>query len=522
MTTIQTAPVKKNKSLLRSTATVSTMTMLSRVMGFVRDVIIARIFGASAGMDAFLVAFKIPNFMRRLFAEGAFSQAFVPILSEYQRTQSFNQTQLFVSKIFGTLGFILFLLTIVVVIATPVMIMVFAPGFDIEGERYALAVFMLRITFPYLLLISLTAVAGAVLNTYGRFAIPAFTPVLLNVCLILAALYLVPYFSEPIVALAWGVFIAGVMQLAFQIPFLKRLGFLRLPRIDWHDSGVRRVLTLMVPALFGVSVAQVNLLVDTIFASFLAVGSVSWLYYSDRLMNFPLGVFGVAIATVILPHLSRKHAEASAEHFAVGLDWAVRMVLLIALPSALGLLWLAGPLLATLFGYGEFSVYDVQQARLSLMAFSIGVPAFMLVKVLASAFYAKQNIKTPVKIAVVAMVSNTILLLILIKPLAHMGLALATSIAGFINVGALFYFLVKRGIFVPQPGWLRFAGQLFLANGLLLAWLWFYSPDLSQWLVWGWAGRLLTLALIVVVSMVMYALALFISGMRVRHFRVKH
>lgn len=506
-------------SLLRSTSLVSFMTMLSRVLGFARDMVIAHFFGAGAGVDAFLIAFKIPNFMRRLFAEGAFSQAFVPVLAEYQEQQEFTEVQQFVSRIAGTLGVILFVVTIIAVIATPILVMIFAPGFGHGSPRYLMATYMLRITFPYLMLISLTAMSGAVLNTYGRFGIPAFTPVLLNISLIGAAIYLAPYFQQPVEALAWGVLVAGIVQLGFQIPFLAQIKLLPLPRFAWHDSGVRRVLKLMVPALFGVSVAQVNLLMDTLFASFLPVGSVSWLYFSDRLTNFPLGVFGVAIATVILPHLSRKHSDHQPELFSKALDWAIRCILLIAIPAAIGLFILAGPLLASLLGYGRFGTHDVMMARLSLMAFSVGVPAFMLIKVLASGFYAKQNIKTPVKIGVAAMICNMVLNLILIKPFAHMGLAAATTTSAFVNAGALLYLLMKYDIYQPNKGWLKFAGQIATANILLAAWLIWQNVAMPQWLAWHWAERASHLAYLIIPAMLIYLAALFLSGMRFNDFR---
>jgi putative peptidoglycan lipid II flippase len=517
--TAKPATQVKQQSLLRSTGLFSSMTLVSRVLGFVRDMVIARSFGAVAGVDAFFVAFKIPNYMRRLFAEGAFSQAFVPVLSTYQQQSEQEAVRRFISRIAGTLGLILLALTVVAVIATPILIRVFAPGFEVGASRYELASYMLKLTFPYLMLISLTALVGAVLNTYGRFGVPAFTPVLLNLVLILAALYLAPLLAEPVTALAWGVLVAGIAQLAFLLPFLMRLRLFSWPRFAWHDPGVQRVLKLMVPALFGVSVAQLNLLVDTIFASFLPVGSVSWLYYSDRLMEFPLGVFGVAIATVILPHLSRQHATQSHTQYSQGLDWAMRSILLLGMPAAVGLFMLAGPLLATLFGYGNFTDYDVRQARLSLMAFAFGVPMFMLIKALASGFYARQNIKTPVKVGVVAMVSNTLLNLLLIGPLAHAGLALATTLAAFLNGGLLLFLLIRRHIYHWQPGWGKFMLQLMLANSMMSGWLWWASPQLVDWLAMSGWYRVGQLALVIVVAVVVYGVSLLLSGVRWQNFR---
>ena len=508
----------KRHSLLRSTSVVSSMTLLSRVLGFVRDIIIATLFGAVAGVDAFFVAFKIPNFMRRLFAEGAFSQAFVPILSEYQQTREKDEIRRFISRITGNLGFILLLLTLLAMVSTPLLIRIFAPGFEYGSARFTLAAQMLRITFPYLMLISLTAMMAAVLNTYRSFAAPAFTPVLLNVSLILAAIYLAPHLQQPITALAWGVCIAGFAQLLFLIPFVFRLGLLPCPVIARDDPGVARVIKLMLPALFGVSVVQVNLLLDTVFASFLPVGSVSWLYYSDRLSNFPLGVFGVAVATVVLPELSRKYTQQSSQQFSSTLDWALRIILLVALPAAIGMYLLAGPLLATLLGYGKFTDFDVLNTRLSLMAFTVGIPAFMLIKVLAAGFYARQNIKTPVKIGVIAMLCNIGLNIALIVPMAHAGLALATSIAAYVNAGLLLFLLLQRKLYILKSGWMKFLFQLACANGLLAIWLIWGDQTLGQWLSWGWSSRTMHLIYLIGGGVLVYFVSLFATGVRVIHF----
>ncbi|MFO8155099.1 MAG: murein biosynthesis integral membrane protein MurJ, partial [Thiohalospira sp.] len=382
--------------MLQSTAVVGGFTLLSRILGFVRDVVIARVFGAGVATDAFFVAFKIPNFMRRLFAEGAFNQAFIPVLAEYRTDREHAETRELVGRTAGTLGLFLLGLTILGVVGAPVLIGLFAPGFIGDAERFDLAVEMLRLTFPYLLFIALTALAGGVLNTYGRFAVPAFTPVLLNISLITAAAFAAPSFAEPIRALAWGVFIAGAAQLAFQLPFLARLGLLPVPRWGAANAGVRRIARLMVPALFGSSVAQINLLIDTLIASLLATGSVSWLYYADRLVEFPLGVFGIALATVILPGLSAHHAANDPAAFSRMIDRALRWVLLVSAPATLGLILLAGPILTTLFEYGAFTAADTAMAAVALMAYSIGLTGFILVKVLAPGYFARQDTKTPV------------------------------------------------------------------------------------------------------------------------------
>ena len=488
-------------------------------MGFVRDMVIAIYFGAGAEMDAFTVAFKIPNFMRRLFAEGAFSQAFVPVLAEYQKTRTRDEVRIFLARIAGSLSVVLTFVTIVGVIATPLIVFIFAPGFGHDAIRSVLATEMLRLTFPYLMLISLTAMAGAILNTYGYFGVPAVTPVFLNISLILAAVFLSPFFEHPIIALAWGVFIAGILQLLFQIPFLYHRKLLVKPSLMMTDPGVRRVLKLMVPALFGVSIAQLNLLVDSVFASFLQVGSVTWLYFTDRLTDFPLGVFGVAIATVILPHLSRRHAEQSALHFSRALDWGLRLLLLIGIPSGLGLAFFSMPLIASCFAYGKFSSLDVLQTQKSLIALGLGVPAFMLVKVLASGFYAGQNIKTPVKVGVLAMVINTVFCALLIGPLAHAGLALASTIAGYVNCGVLLLLLVRRKIYQPSPGWGQFVVQLLVANTVVSGYLIGMARDLSFWLAKPAALRLGFLLAHVLVAVFIYVVTLRIVGMRPDQFR---
>jgi len=503
------------KSLLRSSLLVSTMTMLSRVLGLVRDIVVANFFGASGSADAFFVAFKIPNFLRRLFAEGAFAQAFVPVLSEYRTQRDLLQVQGLVNRVAGNLGLILLVITIVAIIAAPVLTALFAPGFYMHAQdKFDLAAHMLAITFPYLMLISLTAFCGAILNSYEHFVVPAFTPVLLNVCLIGSAIFLSPYFAEPVVALAWGVLMAGAVQLLFQLPFLMKIKLLPKPVVDWQDEGVRRILTLMVPALFGVSVAQINLLLDTVLATFLQTGSVSWLYYSDRLAELPLGVFAIAISTVIMPSLSRKSAGKSMDEFASTLDWAFRMILLIGLPSALALFLLAEPLLITLFGYGNMGERDIIMSAQSLRAYSCGLLAFMLIKVLAPGYFARQDMKTPVKIAIQAMVANMVFNLLLIYPFEHVGLAMATSMSAFLNAGLLLRGLLKIGVFKWQLGWSKVVLQLSLSCLVLFAVIFSLNSGIEQWLAWGVFDRVLNMALLVLTGVVCYLLSLFALGLR--------
>ena len=503
-----------SKKLVKSTAVVSAMTLLSRVLGFLRDMVLARVFGASVATDAFFVAFKIPNFLRRLFAEGAFSQAFVPVLSEYKTQRGDDEVKQLADAVAGVFGVVLLAITAVGVVAAPIVIAIFAPGFLDESDKYDLATQMLRITFPYILFISLTAFAAGILNSYGRFAVPAATPVLLNIVLILMAVVAAPRMEEPVMALAWGVFLAGVVQLGFQLPFLARLRLLPRPRWRLRDEGVRRIGRLMLPAIFGSSVAQINLLLDTLIASFLVTGSVSWLYYSDRLVEFPLGVFGIALATVILPSLSQQHAAASPQAFSRTLDWALRWVIVVATPSAVGLLLLAGPILTTLFQYGAFTPHDAQMATLSLMAYSLGLLGFILVKVLAPGFFARQDMRTPVRIGIIAMVANMVLNVILVFPLAHAGLALATALSATLNAALLFRMLRREGVYAPEPGWARLTMQVGLANGAMAAVLWFGVEDLAVWFEWGGLTRVGVLMAWIGIAAVVYFLVLWLTGVR--------
>lgn len=522
--------VLPGSGLLKSSATVGIMTMLSRILGLIRDMVFARFIGAEAGADAFFIAFKIPNFLRRLFAEGAFAQAFVPVLSEYRERGNAAAVKLLIDRVAGCLGVTLLCLTVAAVFGAPLLAAVFAPGFIDDPVRYPLTVDMIRITFPYLFLISMTGLAAAILNSYDRFAVPAFTPVLLNGVLISAALLASPYFDPPVMALAWGVMVAGVIQLLFQLPFLWRLELLPAPKIDWQDSGVKRVLVLMAPAIFGVSVSQFNLMLDTILASFLPTGSVSWLYYSDRLAELPLGVFAIAIATVILPQLSRQHAASDPDRFSSTLDWSVRMVLLIALPAATALMVLAHPILATLFHYGKTTALDIDMSAFSLRAYALGLTAFMLIKVLAPGYFARKDMKTPVKIGIIAMVSNMVLNVICVLPLyiyfniGHVGLALATSLSAFINAGLLWHGLRKKQIYRTvvingRSSWRVYSAQLLLANLAMGLVLWGALQWFDSWALWGWFDRACNLTIICILGLLTYGLALLILGIRPAHLR---
>ncbi|PID44691.1 MAG: murein biosynthesis integral membrane protein MurJ [Proteobacteria bacterium] len=510
------APAAGSSRLIKSGATVAAMTMLSRVFGLIRDVVIARVFGAGAATDAFFVAFKIPNFLRRLFAEGAFAQAFVPVLSEYKVKHGYQEVKSLVDTVAGSLGLVLLVVTVLACAGAPYVTWLFAPGFADQPEKFALAADILRITFPYLLMISLTAFAGSVLNSYGRFAAAAFTPVLLNLSLISCAIWVAPLFEQGVMALAWGVFIAGALQLFFQFPFLLRLHLLPRPRVDYGHEGVKRILALMLPALIGVSVSQINLLLDTILASFLESGSVSWLYYSDRLTELPLGVIGIAIGTVILPSLSRSHASESPDAFSGTVDWALRCVLLIGLPASLALVVLAEPLIATLFYYGEMQARDVTMSSHSLAAYALGLQAFMLIKVLAPGYFSRQDTKTPVKIGIIAMVANMVLNLCLIWNLAHVGLALATSLSAWLNMALLLRGLWREKVYIPRPGWRRFLIRLVIANGVMVAILLVASPATPEWMSHGAGFRAGTLAWLVPLGMVSYFGLLLLMGVNLK------
>ncbi|MBT4929022.1 MAG: murein biosynthesis integral membrane protein MurJ [Cellvibrionales bacterium] len=516
---------KKDHGLLRSSGVVGFFTMLSRFLGLARDVVFARVIGAEALADVFFVAFKIPNFFRRLFAEGAFAQAFVPILGEYREKGSAAAVRQLVSRVAGNLGLCLILLTLFIVVASPLMAAIFAPSWYMDNpSKFAATSEMLRITFPYLLFISMTGLAGAVLNSYDRFAVPAFTPLLLNLCLILAALFAAPLFDQPAYALAWGVLLAGIVQFLFQLPFLKTIHMLPMPSVDWQDSGVKKVLALMAPAIFGVSVSQINLLLDTVLATFLPTGSVSWLYYSDRLSELPLGVFGIAIATVILPNLSRHHVAQSTQAFSQTLDWALKMILLIAVPAAVALILLAEPILVTLFYYGEvMTVRDMAMASLSLKAYAAGLVAFMLIKVLAPGFFARQDMRTPVRIGVIAMVMNMLFNLLFVIPLhsywqvGHLGLAAATSLSAFLNAILLYFALRKQGIYQPIQGWLRFFIRLAIAVLVMLLVLIQLSNalgGLESFYGFNWTQRVGYIGLLCGAGFVGFAASLLLMGFR--------
>ncbi|GJL36776.1 putative peptidoglycan biosynthesis protein MurJ [Phytobacter ursingii] len=505
-------------NLLKSLAAVSSMTMFSRVLGFARDAIVARVFGAGMATDAFFVAFKLPNLLRRIFAEGAFSQAFVPILAEYKSKQGEEATRVFVAYVSGLLTLALAVVTIAGMLAAPWVILVTAPGFADTADKFALTSQLLQITFPYILLISLASLAGAILNTWNRFSVPAFAPTLLNISMIGFALFGAPYFHPPVLALAWAVTVGGILQLVYQLPHLKKIGMLVLPRISFRDAGAMRVMKQMGPAILGVSVSQISLIINTIFASFLVSGSVSWMYYADRLMEFPSGVLGVALGTILLPSLSRSFASGNHDEYCRLMDWGLRLCFLLALPSAVALGILAKPLTVSLFQYGKFTPFDAQMTQRALIAYSVGLMGLIVVKVLAPGFYSRQNIKTPVKIAIVTLVMTQLMNLAFIGPLKHAGLSLSIGLAACLNASLLYWQLRKQNIFTPQAGWGRFLTRLIIAVLVMAAALFGMLYVMPDWAQGNMAHRLIRLMAVVVVGVVAYFATLALLGFRVKDF----
>jgi putative peptidoglycan lipid II flippase len=501
-------------NLLKSLATISGLTLVSRILAFVRDVLIAGIFGAGIANDAYIIATRLPNLLRRLFAEGAFSQAFVPIFGEYKNRRGHEETQLLVDHVTTMLAIILFVVTLIGIVAAPVLVYISAPGFVKDAAKFDLTVQLLRITSPYIFFISLVAVAAGILNTYNKFWVPAVAPILLNVCLIGGALWLTPYFAQPITGLAWAWFVAGFVQLAFQIPFLKKIGMLPGIRFNWNDAGMRRVIRQMGPAVFGVSIGQVSMLINTIFASFLVAGSVSWLYYADRLMEFPSGVLGVALGSILLPSLSKCHADNNTAEYSKLLDWGLRLTVMLTLPAALALGMIAVPLLSTFFQRGAFVAHDVLMTSYALIGYSVGLIGMILVKILAPGFYAKQDIRTPVKIGVVTLLATQAMNALFIGWIQHAGLALSIGLGACLNSAILFYYLRKRGIYLPEPGWAKFFAKIAVAILALALTLWFGMGSEQSWLTGSGWSRILRLSGLVAGGVAVYFAVLAALGFR--------
>ena len=506
--------------LLKNFITVGGMTFISRILGLLRDVVIARFFGASILTDAFFVAFRLPNLLRRFFAEGAFSQAFVPVLSDYKLNDSPKKTQILINQVSTLLFFVLVLVCIFAILAAPIVIFVTAPGFASDLQQYDLTVTLFRICFPYILFVSLTALAGGILNVWGKFAAPAVSPALLNLSIILFGIWLAPRMEEPILALSWGVLVGGILQLGLQVPYLVKLKI--FPRFSWDpkNPGVKKIFRLMVPTIFGASVSQISLLINTIFASFLISGSISWLYYADRLMELPVGLLGAALGTTLLPRLAKSYALNKDCEYARVLDSGIRLAIVLAAPCAVGIAILGQPILATLFFYGEFTLYDLRMTSKALLAYSVGILALVLSRVLTTGFYGKQNTKTPVKIALITLLSTQVLNLMLIWRLGHIGLALAIAISSWINVLLLGFKLIQTNILVLAPGWLWFNVRTTIAVLLMAGTILLCKPDLSFWIDSNIATRILSLCLLITMGILIYFSSLWIFGMRIRHFGI--
>ena len=514
--------------IFKSTAVVGITTLISRITGLARDMVYSQMIPVGA-LDAFLVAYKIPNFLRRLFAEGAFSQSFVPVISEYKVKRPHDEVRELIDGVAGTFGAVLFLVTVVGVIAAPLIILAFAPGWHGNEDKFQLAVDMLRWTFPYLFFISLTAAFSGVLNSYGSFVVPAITQVIMNVVMIVFAIWIAPHTANPGVTLAMGVFVSGLLQLLFQLPVVMKLGLFRAPRWRPAAEGVRRIGKLMVPGIIGSSMAQVSLLLDTQIASFLVSGSIAWLYLADRIMEFPLGVFSIALATVILPGLSKHHAEASPEQFTGTLDWALRLVILLVSPAAVAMLAFAGPLTATTLGYGEFDAHDVRMSTLALMAYSWGLLGFSLVKVLAPGYFARQDTKTPVRVGLIALGVNMAMNIGVVLPAKYFGfpyphilLATSTCTSAAVNTALLWRGLVKQGVYKPRPGWGVLLARILFANAVMAALLVWMAGDTASWLATAPLHRAARLAVCIVAAAVAYFAALWISGVRLAQMRGGH
>ena len=542
-----------SKKLIKSGLIVSAMTLISRVLGLVRDVVIANVMGAGVMADVFLFANKIPNFFRRLFAEGAFAQAFVPVLSEYhtrdekialinrdnnknvieeEQVISLDETRRLIAQVSGTLGVVITLVTLFGMLASPLFVMLFGGGWFLDwlnngstsvgGEKFELAASLLKITFPYLWFISFTALAGAVLNTLGQFAVAAFTPVLLNIAIIIMAIYGAEYTQSPAYALAWGVFLGGLIQFLFQIPFLFKANVLVKPCWSWHSQGVTKIRKLIVPALFGVSVTQINLLLDTLIASFLITGSISWLYYADRLLEFPLGLFGIGIATVVLPSLSKLHSKNDPKQFSATLDWGIKVISLFGWPALAGLMVLAQPIIMVLFMRGEFSQTDVLQVSMALFAYLSGLLSFMFIKVLAPGYYARQDTKTPVKIGIKAMVANMVFNLMLAPFFGYVGLAIATTMSATLNAWMLYRGLKQANIYHISINTKIFIGKLMLAASVMAAVVYQLSADFKVWLSMAFLEQIFQLVLCISVGCLTYFIMIFLLGIRLGDFKVKN
>ncbi|QOI11004.1 murein biosynthesis integral membrane protein MurJ [Blochmannia endosymbiont of Colobopsis nipponica] len=505
-------------NILKSLYAVSIITMFSRILGFIRDILIARIFGVGLMTDAFFIAFKLPNFLRRIFAEGAFSQAFIPILVEYRKTQEKSVVRAFIAHVSGLLIFILVFVILLGVLTTPFLISIFAPGFINIREKFTLTIDLARITFPYIFFISLSSLIGAILNTWNIFLLPSIAPILLNISIIIFAMLATSFFYPPIMALAWSVIVGGILQLVYQLPYLSKIGMLVIPHLNFFNFGIWRILKSVGTIILGVSVNQISLLINTIFASFLVSGSVSWIYYADRLMEFPVGILGVSLSTVLLPLLSRSFSDKNLYHYSCLMDWSLRICFILSLPSALLLGVLAKPLVIVLFQYGNFSSYDVLMTKQALVAYSIGLVGLILVRILSSAFYSSHNIQIPVRISFIVLILTQLMNIAFIIPLKHVGLSLAISLSACCNAGLLYWQLRANKIFKPQPGWLIFFLRILLALGMMLIVTVTLRTLIIDWTTGGMLYRFLRLMSVISVSFLVYFISLWFVGIRLKDF----
>jgi len=505
-------------NLLKALSTVSALTLLSRVTGLARETLKAVGFGAGLQMDAFEAAFRLPNILRRLFAEGAFSQAFVPILAEYKQARGEQATRDLIDRVATLLAVLLVAISVLGILAAPWLVYLLAGGFARTPGKVELTADLIRIMFPYIFFISLVSLAGSILNVHRRFAIPAFTPVLLNISIIGATIFVAPHFDPPIVALAWGVAIGGAAQLALQIVPLARIAMLPRPRFDWRDEGVSRVLRAMGPAVLGVSAAQISTLINTQLAAYLGDGRISWITYADRLMEFPSAMLGVALGTVLLPSLVKHHHDGNQDQYRSLLDWGLRLTFLLALPATLALALLSVPLISTLYQYGRFTLNDVWQTRDALLGYCVGLIGLIAVKILAPAFYARQDMKTPVKIAFLTVLVTQALAVAMMFRIGHAGLTLATSIGACLNATLLFITMRRRGIYVPQPGWLVFLGRIGIALAVLGGVLWWAAGADAFWVAAGLWTKVGRLSAVIVAGALAYFAALWLCGFRFADF----
>ncbi|BGI50835.1 MAG: murein biosynthesis integral membrane protein MurJ [Arsenophonus endosymbiont of Ceratovacuna japonica] len=505
-------------NLLKSLVSISFITMFSRILGFIRDLIIASFFGIGAETDSFFIAFRLPNLLRRIFAEGAFSQAFIPILVEYKNNKCDRDTRIFISYISGLLILILTIITLIGILVAPWIIYIIAPGFIYASDNINLTFYLLRITFPYILFISLASLSSAILNLWNYFFIPAFTPTLLNISMIISVLLLSQYCQPSIIALAWGVFIGGILQLLYQLPFLYKIGMLVLPVISFYNKGIYKVIKLIIPALIGVSVSQISLIINTIFSSFLQSGSVSWMYYADRLMEFPIGVLGVALSTILLPALTKSFSIGNYKRYQFLIDWGLRLCFLLALPCAIILGILSEPLIISLFQYGNFTAYDVLMTKNALIAYSIGLIGFIIIKVLAPGFYSRKDTKTPVKIAIITLILTQLMNLIFIKSLKHTGLALSISLAACFNALMLYWKLRCKKIFIPLPGWRKFFLKLITSLTTMIIVLLLILNFMPIWDQGNMLMRIIRLLLVLFAGLITYFTTLFFFGFRLHDF----